>query len=300
VQPFADAFDRGDYVALHTQLNEAKDLANVVRAVRTTDGLWPDNSRRQAVFALELSLAALRHENGFAREQGLRLLAEYTARVRQPRGADAFECTWLWAEVAGLGGLFRPNTAIAFVNRAVQRCPDEPRLRLAEAIIAEQQWASSGQPAGAEVADLLRRYEAAMKFSETALEARVRAASLLSRTGGARQALALLEGGEHTSPDPYVRYLADLMRGRVLHLLGRTDDAIAVLRSTLATWPAAQSARVALMALLLHRGDRQEAATLAEAVQTAPADEFDPWSTYWYGDFRAYPSIIASLRELAR
>ena len=54
------------------------------------------------------------------------------------------------------------------------------------------------------------------------------------------------------------------------------------------------------MTLHVNRGERDEAATLAEAAQTAPDSEFDPWWTYWLGDFRAYPAMLEKLRELAR
>ena len=71
-------------------------------------------------------------------------------------------------------------------------------------------------------------------------------------------------------------------------------------RAALTTWPDAQAARVALMTLQLTHGDRQEAATLAEAAETARPDQFDPWWTYWLGDYRVYPAIVAKLRELAQ
>jgi hypothetical protein len=64
--------------------------------------------------------------------------------------------------------------------------------------------------------------------------------------------------------------------------------------------PGAQSARVALMTLLLGRGDRQESERLAEAVQIAPESQIDPWSTFDVGDFRFYPAILAELRSLGR
>ena len=75
---------------------------------------------------------------------------------------------------------------------------------------------------------------------------------------------------------------------------------IEVARAALAEWPGAQSARIGLMTLQLSRGERQEAASLAEAAETAPTDQFDPWWTYWLGDYRVYPSIVAKLREMAQ
>ena len=97
-----------------------------------------------------------------------------------------------------------------------------------------------------------------------------------------------------------MRYFADLVRGQILRALGRSDDAVAAFRAALATWPGAQSARVALMTLLVNRGDREEAAALAEAALTASEDQFDPWWTYWLGDFRAFPAMLENLRELGR
>ena len=55
-----------------------------------------------------------------------------------------------------------------------------------------------------------------------------------------------------------------------------------------------------LMALLVRRGERAEAAALAESVETAPEDQFDPWWMYWLGGLRRYPADLAALRELAR
>ena len=79
-------------------------------------------------------------------------------------------------------------------------------------------------------------------------------------------------------------------------------EAAKAYRDALTIWPGAQSARVALMTLALGRGDRQEAARLAEAAETeaASGNRVDPWWTYWLGDYRAYPAIVAKLREIAR
>jgi hypothetical protein len=83
---------------------------------------------------------------------------------------------------------------------------------------------------------------------------------------------------------------------------GRMEDAEKAYRDALTSWPRAQSARVGLMTLVLSRGDRQQAAQLAEAAETeaASGNEFDPWWAFWLGDYRAYPAIITHLREIAQ
>ena len=300
VQAMADAYDRGES-DLQRELANRQDLAILLRHFRDSDAPWPDAPKRTAVFALELAVAAIQSGNQYARDEGGRLLAEYNARVRQPDGADAFECTWLWTEVAALEGQFMPDSAMLFVPRAVDRCPGEARLQLAYAIISEQQWLR-GTVGANEVDGILGRYQAAIKSPDTAAEARMRAASFLSRLGRLDDALALADVRPPAGTDQYVRYLTDLIRGQVLRARDRPEDAAAAYRAALTTWPGAQSARVALMTLVLSRGDRQEAAQLADAAEMQPdsGDQFDPWWTYWLGDYRAYPAIVAKLREIAR
>jgi VWFA-related protein len=298
VQALADLYDQGE-PAFQKGLSQSQDLAAVIRDFRASDTPWPDAPRRTAVFALQLAIAALRSDNRYARDEGGRLLAEYNARIRAPQGADAFECSWLWTQVAALEGLFMADSAMLFVPRAVERCPGEGRLHLAHALISEQQWLR-GTTGDSEETQILQRYEQAIKFQETAAEAKMRAAWFLCRTGKLDQALALVEKPLPSGTDRYVQYLTELVHGQILRAQHRPDEAAQTFRTALTTWPGAQSARVALMTLQLSRGERQEAGTLAEATETAPSDQFDPWWTYWLGDYRGYPAIIAKLRELAQ
>ena len=300
IQALADAYDRSE-LDFQRDLANRPDLAILLRHFRGSDAPWPNAPRRAAVFALELAVAALQSQNQYARDEGGRLLAEYNARVRQPEGADAFECTWLWTEVAALEGLFIPDSAMLFVPRAVERCPGEARLQLAYAIISEQQWLR-GTVTANEENSILGRYQAAMKSPDTAAEARMRAAWFLCRIGRLDEALALADVRPPADTDPYVRYLTALVRGQILRARGRPEDAAGAYREALTIWPGAQSARVALMTLVLIRGDRQEAAQLARAAETETGSgtQFDPWWTYWLGDYRAYPAIVAKLREIAR
>jgi tetratricopeptide (TPR) repeat protein len=193
----------------------------------------------------------------------------------------------------------RPQ-ALAFVRRALSRCPNEPRLNLAAAVVAEQRRVATRQKSEAEAADVIRQYEVAMKFPETALESRARAAWLLHLLGKSAEAIELIEGHGGVESDRYARYLAELIRGQLLRSVGREADAAAALRAALVTWPGAQFERVALMTLLFSRGERQEAAALAQAIESSTDEDFDPWWTYWSGDYRAYPAIIDRLRELSR
>jgi hypothetical protein len=47
-------------------------------------------------------------------------------------------------------------------------------------------------------------------------------------------------------------------------------------------------------------GSVDEAASLAKGVWATATSERDPWWLYFLGDFRAYPTIRARLREAAK
>lgn len=303
VQALADAYDRGAYDSVQKTLAQSTSVANTIRGFRMSDSPWPNDPRRTAVFALELAFAGLRSESSDARDEGGRLLGEYHVRVRQPAGADEFECAWFITESAALEGLFLPESAILFIPRALQRCPASARLHLAYAFVSEQQWLRGGMTPAQEL-DVVRRYEEAMKFPATEVEARVRAGRFLYALGQYDRALSALPAASPdasaSAADKELQYLAQLVRGKILRALGRSDDAAAAFRGALAAWPGAQSARVALMTLLVNRGEREEAGALADAAQTAAGDQYDPWWTYWLGDFRAYPALLDRLRAMAQ
>jgi VWFA-related protein len=299
VTALADVFDRADAAGFQKALLETNDLPNLLREFRLSDSPWPENRKRTAVFALELATAGLRSSNRDARDEGGRLLAEYAVRVREPAGADAFECWWFVTEASSLAGLFSPENALLFIPRAVDRCPASARLRLSHAVVSEQQWLRGRTTAGQE-ADILNLYEQAIKLPETAIEARVRAARFLYGMGQFDRGLALINEISTPSADLEVRYFTHLVRGQLLRAAGRLDEAAAAFQAALQAWPGAQSARVALMTLQVARGNRAEAAALAEQIETAPTDQYDPWWTYWLGDYRVYPAILGKLRELGR
>ena len=300
VKPLSDAYARKDFAAFDGALAKTSDLANVIRDFRMGDPPWPNEARRSAAFGLELAMAGLFNSNGFARDEGLKLLAQTHAAARQANVGrpDDFECTWYWAEAAALEGLQQPELGLLFIQRARQRCATHARLVLAQAVMTEQQWRRDEDPR--KQADVIARYTEAIEYADTAPEARVRAAWFLARTGAADRALEMLGQGPRESPERQVQYLHHLIRGRVLQARGQTDAAAEAYRQALATWPAAQAARVGLMTSLLALGRGPEAGELAEQIQGADTAALDPWWMYWRGDFRGYASISTALRELAK
>ena len=321
------AYDRDNYAAFIDGLRQVSDFTALIEGLDEGGNPWPEKPKREAAFVLELSHAALMSGQRAAVPVVGKLLEKHGLLVRDALGPGSFEKYWLWAAAATLEGVNEPKVTEAFVTAALARFPDEPRLLLARAFLLDrrQPFASgeatattvivpqfagtamipgrtsfrTGLPAG-HVRDASAAYDKAIASAEVSAEARIRKSLLLLRAERALEALALLDSDGAQTTDTGLRYFKDLFRGRVLTALARVEDAEAAYRSALALAPQAQSPRVGLMALALHRGDRAAATMLAEEIQAAPAGAWDPWWNYWQGDYRLVANALARLRMQTR
>jgi VWFA-related protein len=306
VKALADAFDRDDRAAISRAMADAH-ADDVIRSFRSGGSPWP-STQRSAALALDLALTGLQAPSRFTKEEAGRLLAEYTIRVRAGATNDTFECAWLRTAVAGLEGLFDPGISSTLIDYAATRCPADPRFLLAVAVVRDQQLAIGANPRepGAPAspvsegeARMLEAYTAAF-LPGTEHEARLRAAWGHVRAGRFGDALALLDAARGDAPDIPTRYLFALVRGQVLRLLGRPAEAAEAFKAALEAWPRAQSARAALMTLLVSGGQLDAAAVLSEEIQKADPADLDPWWVYWFGDGRQFTATRAALREVVR
>lgn len=304
----ARAFDDGDVATFRTALRRVPDLKKTLRDYTDAGTPWASAPRHEAVFTLELANGALFGRDDSTRDAGLALLGREHDLVRQPLGADAFECGWYDAEVALLeGGLLGYQTIEAATN-AGARCPDDATLKLARGIATDQLWsianavalAPKGRNASRRIEDVLAAYDAVSGDADAVAEARVRAAWAAFRSGAPEAALTRLDAAGPEARDAVVRYLQRLVRAQVLVALDRRDDAARAAADALAVWPGAQSARVTLMDLLVTAGRRDEAAALSTDIETAADAQVDPWWIYWQGDYRGFDAIVARLAEAAR
>lgn len=303
------AYERGAYQSVVMSLRQVADPARLLRDFLQAGNPWPATPRREAAFAIDLAEPGAFSSRAATREDAQKHLERFARLIRHPLEPEAFERHWYYAVLTLLQGAIRPGVTEVFADRALARFPDEPRFLLARAVAADQRTAVSSASPGSTtrslapvIAEAVRqRYEAALKHPEVSVEARLRLAWLLYRTGRHPDALAKLEEpGTTASPDPALRYLHRLFLGHVLGALDRPDEAIEAYRAALAIVPLAQSARVALMNAFLSRGDRAEAEALAERVQAERPADLDPWWMYWQGQYRLYPQAMARVRELIR
>lgn len=303
------AYERGAYRQVVGALVQTTDPVRLLREFTERGNPWPATPHREAAFALELVEPAVYSSRAAAREAASELLGRFSRLVRPPLEPDQFERYWYFAALTLLEGSIRPSVTDPFITRALTRFPDEPRFVLSRAIAIDQRWATRADPTAVDAEGMPTEtharavgaaYAAAIAFPETAVEAHIRLAWFLHRTGHDAEALAHLTGaGVQPIADPALAFLRQLFLGHVLWSLTRQDEAVQAYRAALALAPSAQSARVALMNALLMRGDRAAAEALSEQVR-ATVDDTDPWWMYWQGQYRLHALAMARLRRLSQ
>jgi VWFA-related protein len=301
------AYEAGAYRPVLLGIRATKDPERLIRDFEEAGNPWPATPRREAAFALELAEAGVFSSEADTRSRALELIGRFSRLIRNPIEPSVFERYWHFAALTLLEGTLQPAATEAFVARALDRFPDEPRFVLSRAIASDQQWAVSrsapngkiSTPSPPDAGVVQRWYEAAIALPGTATEARIRLAWFLHRARRHEDALKhLVEAEDAPDTEPALRYLRQLFLGHVLGALGRHGEAVEAYRAAIVIAPAAQSARVALMNALLLGGDRLAAEAVAEQVQTEPDDQIDPWWTYWQGQYRLHPHAMARVREL--
>ena len=154
----------------------------------------------------------------------------------------------------------------------------------------------------ARMSDATRRvndlFREAAKYPEVRPEALLRLAALADASAASEHAIKMFDEVESLTKDDWLLYLAHLLRGRAQSSLRRNAEAESSFRDAIALRPNARSANLALASLLYSRGD--PALDVLAAALKSGVDEPDPWAQYENGDFRFWPSRVASMRESMR
>jgi Flp pilus assembly protein TadD len=219
--------------------------------------------------------------------------------------------------------------AVGHLSYASQRLPDDPYVKMAQAVAAEYltsratPGASSrfdrGTPGfdkfGADLNDTLSlrnaghvpTLERAAAVLGTLLphdvlgdEAHLRLGYIQLRLGQNDSALQHFDRVTTTAASPAHRYLGHLFAGLALARVNRGSEAATSYRAALRLVPRARSATTLLTSVLLMHGQMAEAELVAtEFIGGTPA-AVDPWDRYFIGDFPQFPQLIARLKEALR
>lgn len=266
-----------------------------------------------AAFALEVAHAGLEYQ--WKRSSDL---IEWTCSLlRKERAASAFERAWHLAALAVIEGARDLDALEIHLVHMKARVPDEPRLLLARAFVAETHyWDDVMYPppltAYPPNTDPMPFRERQLHTGDAAAalvpllanpgvrdEAAMRLGFLEWRAGNAQRALQYLRTIE-TPDDRGQAYLMHLFAAWSHERLERPDQAITSFRAALEAIPGAQSASLYLAVRLHAAGRGQEARAVMDASLATDPPADDPWRTFGYGDLRRWPALIADLRRMVR
>jgi tetratricopeptide (TPR) repeat protein len=183
-----------------------------------------------------------------------------------------------------------PKAEITHLDHVAARFPNEARFGLAQGIAREWHRDSLAR------ANALVAFEAVRNDLDVGAEAAMRVGAMALRAGHPGDALPILNDADRQSRDRYVVYLARFFKGQAYEQLRRPVEAEITYRGAAATVPNAQSAAMALAALLFARDQRLEAQRLAEGAIASDPPAADPWREYAHADDRFWPRLIARLR----
>ena len=241
-----------------------------------------------------------------------KLLEWGCALLRREPTPSASERLWQLAAVASadrvgdfeflIGSPFEvrgnPKDEFEHLNHVIKRFPTENRFALAQAVALEwltwpPRWQAQFRRARPNIvfqSPAINAFDHMSKDEAIGAEASLRLGSLRLRMKRYDDALALFAHVETITRDPYLVYLAHYFRGQAFEAKHELVDAEREYRASIATVPRAESATLALAAILFTSDRRADATALVEA-SMAPDAPPDPWRGYGSADERFWPEL---------
>jgi hypothetical protein len=195
-----------------------------------------------------------------------------------------------------------PNSLTRHAEHGRARFPEDASFELIAAMgIESNAWPARRTrlpyaPSEELTKTIVSRYREVAGTPATRSRALTRLAYFELRRGRTRDALrALQDAGK--PDDPVERYWVSLFSGLARSESGNVPEAIAAYRAALDAVPGAQSATVALAALLTRSGAIAEATSRVQALLNAPKPPTDPWSVFYSPELRLWAGSVAELRR---
>lgn len=179
---------------------------------------------------------------------------------------------------------------IKHLDHVWKRFPEEKRFVLGQAIARDREWPE----------DSVQAYRALEKDPIVGGEALMRLGAMYMRHRNIPEALKALEGAEAVTRDPYVIFLANYFSGQIYERQPNLKLAEESYRTAAAAVPHAQSATLALAAILARTERRAEAQHVVREMLAAEPVPLDPWRRFVHADDRFWPLLIRKLRTEIR
>lgn len=325
VTDLLELYLKGDFEAAVAPLSKVSNVTSVAVDLEVDGDAWAAKGatpgeverRRLVAASLALEFTGLRMLDEW---YTLRPLIEWGCTQLRKSGPDDRELAWQRAALAALQGardnafnrrLPTPPPAEVIpqlpyhLAHVALRFPSDPAVQFAQGFFAEFNVPVEGRmrlididTAATSSARAIDQYRAAAASPELAHESALAIGYIQLRMKRLDAVMPELAKAAESS-DPFVRYLAHLLRGRTIEQLGGTTEAVAAYREALSVIPNTQSAAIALSAML-HKADQPDAAIDIMNASFAARPAEDPWREYGFGQFRHWTRYRDRMREAVR
>ena len=228
---------------------------------------------------------------------------------------------------AAMMGNIPPAVNGGLTERALLRFPDDPQIRLEQALAASGRFSTTvdggrltgdlpvivtsfgGPGAGIRPpGSTVQPRDVAREMLQALVADPVVGPEAQTRLGYFQWAVleddsakrSLTQAAERSKSNPDVQYLARFLLGWIALQAGKADEAIPELEAALLARPDSQSAAVALATLKLQKGDATEAYATARASIDRRNTDDDPWRLFLYGHHPMLAERIKAMRAEVR
>ena len=189
------------------------------------------------------------------------------------------------------GEIVNSQDEIKHLDHVSKRFPSEKRFLLAQGIARDRDWQD----------DALQAYKAIEGDQDLGGEALMRLGAMQMRMRAYPEALKNFDKAQEVTRDTYVIFLAHYFSARIYERQPNLRLAELSYRAAADAVPHAQSATVALAALMARTERRAEAQQLVQKMLAANPPPLDPWRRFVHADDRFWSLLIRRVRmEIAK
>jgi tetratricopeptide (TPR) repeat protein len=316
VQRLLDAYHAGRYDAVWAELASSRSFKEVRQGISDRKGVVAPETL--AAFAIEASIVALQlpesERTRYGQETGL--FEDACKIVRGLPDGGAFEAAWHAVALAVLDadfalgidrddhlGHIRGRLDEGMRTLAVARSPERGAwyfLLDVKSALQNDLDDSRVRRGRVNVREALEYFDRARRSQNVGTEAALRHGALLAEWSPGPSALDELLAVASEAAEPRLEYLALVHAGRLLQVLGRSEEARATLERAVAAYQMNRAAHLSLASLHFAANRRNEADRHVR--QALEFDDWaaDPWFDYFDGAWPELDVRLAAMREAVR
>jgi tetratricopeptide (TPR) repeat protein len=264
-----------------------------------------NNYGKQSLSDGERKTAAMLHTdaallNRMDESQHMKTVRDHFQRMNDVATRRDFERRWVLTISQYLQSSLRYENALNMMERALKVYPDDLELHMAIAKACEK---TGWEGDDRQLDRAQREYRRILQKDPENDEARMRLGRMLHLKGRTEEAIAEIERSLSHSDDREIQLIANIILGNIYNQRGELSEEIESFRAAVGVDPQCQVAAIALSHALHRAGDLDGSREVMEQLLTHPgtvSGAADPWWRFLRADSDRFDTMMEALREDVR